>query len=841
VLLGVAVACSLVFAASCVVHRAAAVAARSLLAIVAVALAFGALGAATRARDASRALPEPRLGSNEPARRGWLVGRVRGLPETGTGDTRLRLEVERSTLGLARGAALAFRTRGGPVPADGDRVAVFAEVKGGMAATNPGGFDDARFLRVARLAGRAEAIGPSLRRLAPPAPWDLAARVVSPLRARLLAQIRAQERGRAGAFLAGFLLGDRSALGSDAVDDLRRIGALHLLAISGMHVVLAVALLARATRLAGLRGRRAALVRLLGVVGYSALAGGSASVWRAGVSGALVEVGALAGRRVRAEQGLALTVLVLALARPTSPLDAGFQLSVLATWGLLALAQPLQRIALEGLAAAVDAAPRAGFVGAASRGVRGFAPHALDAVVPTVMAQLASLPVIASQFGAVSALGLVSNVLLVPVTNLALVAGLLALAATAPCPPWAGLVWPVADACALATLRVADALARSPAALRPLAASPGALALLGASVAAFGWPAARRRVLAHAGLAPAVAGAGLAALVAIAAPDEHGACGVFRWTLLDVGQGDGQVLEFPDGRHWLVDAGDATPGRDHGVRVVLPALRARGIARLDAVVVTHADRDHAGGVPAVLRDVPSARVLGPSDVAREVLDRARGRGGAADARTATHAVTAGETLLVAPQARVMVLWPPRGFAKGADPRWNTNRESVVLRVELLARDTLAFLLTGDADTLVERAVVARGLARGDVLKVGHHGSRTSSGAALLDALAPEVALASVGRVNRFGHPHRDVVARIRAHGTAWRSTAEEGALDLVAWTEADGRWRWRIERARGGGGPRAVAGPHTHGVAGPRACGEAPRAPCGPCQPGRPGGNVRRE
>jgi competence protein ComEC len=128
----------------------------------------------------------------------------------------------------------------------------------------------------------------------------------------------------------------------------------------------------------------------------------------------------------------------------------------------------------------------------------------------------------------------------------------------------------------------------------------------------------------------------------------------------------------------------------------------------------------------------------------------------------------------------------------------------VLLVELAGvRDTLRILLMGDADTLVERALLEGGLPPCALLKIGHHGSRTSSGEALLDAVRPRVALVSVGRVNRFGHPHPDVRARFARRGIAWRSTGEEGALDVVA---AGTRWEWRVSiDPRGSARPIALA------------------------------------
>src|SRR5207249_1852851 len=139
-----------------------------------------------------------------------------------------------------------------------------------------------------------------------------------------------------------------------------RVGALRRLAISGVHVVLAAALLGRGVALAGLRGRTAALCRLAGVVLYSGLAGGSASVWRAGVSGALAEAAAVSGRHLAAEQALALAVILLVSGRPAFALDAGFELSALATWGLLGLAGPVVRAGKVILGEATRGRPRGG-------------------------------------------------------------------------------------------------------------------------------------------------------------------------------------------------------------------------------------------------------------------------------------------------------------------------------------------------------------------------------------------------------------------------------------------------------------------------------------------------
>ncbi len=746
---------------------------------------FAASGATSRRLAEAQLLPVHAGG------RGWIVGRIDGLPESGATGPRFVLAVERSSLGLPVRARLACSARAAHPPPDGTRVRALVDLDGPGPATNPGGFDARAWSRIAGVAGRARIVPGTLAVVAAPAALDLRARLVSPPRGRLLAAIARQERGRASAFLAGFLLGDRSRLDAGANDDLRRAGALHLLAISGMHVALALVLAGRAVALLGLRGRRAACARLAVAIGYSALAGGSASVWRAGATACAVELGALSGRRVAGEQGLGLAVLALVALRPACTLDAGFQLSVLATWGLLGLAQPLQRTLL----ARVDGAwagPAKGL-----RVARALVHKTAGALVPTLGAQLVALPCMASSFGAVSALGLLSNLVLVPVTDLALVSGLIALAAEALWSPAAQPFWTVADAAALATLRGANWLARAPAALRPLGNAPWAIVAVGLGLGALllvragcGRTGGRARRIALAGAGVV----GIAGAVAIVTPRPAARGPAFVWTLFDVGQGDGMLLRFPDGRALVIDGGMADEAFDQGARVVVPALRARHVYALDAVLATHRDLDHLGGLPAVVRDVPCSWVAGPGDVPGRILGPTRKRGGAAG-RARAFEVMRGQRLLAGDDYRVTCLWPPRGFRR--DARWTPNRESVVLLVELLAADTLRILLMGDADTLVEHELARTALPACALLKVGHHGSRTSSGEAFLDQVRPRVALVSVGRVNRFGHPHPDVRARYARRGIAWRSTGEEGALDVVARTGVDGRWRVSIAPARG--------------------------------------------
>jgi competence protein ComEC len=238
---------------------------------------------------------------------------------------------------------------------------------------------------------------------------------------------------------------------------------------------------------------------------------------------------------------------------------------------------------------------------------------------------------------------------------------------------------------------------------------------------------------------------GLASALLAMWPALRPADGRLHVTVLDVGQGDAIVVEGPDGRVVLVDAGAGGPYRlDAGERVVAPFLWNRGILRLAAAVITHADIDHAGGMAAV----------------REVFTINEAWDGAP-----------GLTPLALGGATVTPL------ATAATGR---NDAARVLRIDF---GRASVLLASDIEAAGEQALVASGAPLGSaVLKVPHHGSRTSSGPELLAAVRPAVALVSVGARNTYGHPDASVLARLAAAGSDVYRTDRDGALLL----ETDG-------------------------------------------------------
>ncbi|MDP9349612.1 MAG: MBL fold metallo-hydrolase, partial [Gemmatimonadota bacterium] len=270
------------------------------------------------------------------------------------------------------------------------------------------------------------------------------------------------------------------------------------------------------------------------------------------------------------------------------------------------------------------------------------------------------------------------------------------------------------------------------------------------------------------------------ALPVLAAPPASGV----EIHFLDVGQGDAVAIRTAGDRWVLVDAGPRAERYDAGERRVLPFLRARRVSRLEAFILTHPDADHIGGARAVLEGMDVGRLIEPGlpvgkPLYLEVLR-------AAEARNVPWAAARRGRRLRLDGVELELLWP---VGDVLDASVEANEISAVVRLRYGA---FTALLTGDVGTGVEEELAATygGSLRAQLLKAGHHGSRTSTGDALLDAARPELVVVSAGRRNRYGHPAPEVMARLRERGIAVARTDREGTVSVYV---EPGGAHWRRE------------------------------------------------
>jgi competence protein ComEC len=578
---------------------------------------------------------------------------------------------------------------------------------------------------------------------------------------------------------AGILIGLRDRVDRQVAADFTTAGVSHVVAISGWNIaIVAAAVGAMAGRLGR---RRRAIVIALAVASYIVFAGASPSVLRAGVMAGVVLIARESGRSGRAAAALGWAAFLLLLAEPALVRDAGFQLSTLATAGLVAWATPLtDRI---------------------DRLTRGRLPRWLsESLGVSLAAQAATLPVVLASFGRLALISPGVNLLVVPLVTPAMAAGLVALlggalvSAGAPAVLGSVLAAPgwVALRLVIGIVEVAAGIPFGSVAFEPVVGVALGVASAGVGVAVIllrrrprpRRPAADRAAhdvsaRSHQGRTGRSLASRLATMSLIVAVAVAGAvavsrpAGVARITILDVGQGDAILIEGSRGGRLLVDGG---PDPDR-LLVELDRRIPPWDRRLDAVVLSHPHEDHVAGLALLLDRYRVNRVFepgmrGPGPGYEAWLDRLARRG--APARMS---IGAGDRLTL-DEVAMRVLWPVRGQVPAEPPDTGSgiNNVSVVLLGVIGER---RFLLTGDVEEDVDPSLLTGGLPRVDLLKVAHHGSRTATTEAFVAAVRPRVAVASAGADNPYGHPARPTLERLSASGARVYRTDVDGSVSVT--------------------------------------------------------------
>lgn len=568
------------------------------------------------------------------------------------------------------------------------------------------------------------------------------------------------------ALASGLILARKEGISPERRDDFAVAGVAHLLAISGFHVGVIAAIAVALTRsIPGTTLR--AIVPLIATWLYVALIGAPEAAVRACLLLSLAFLGRIFGRRIHAVGALASALLAFGVVRPESLHQAGVQLSFAGAFGLAAWSGPLERaIANTRVLCRLPKTLRSGLAAGIS-------------------ATIATAPIAAWHFDRFSIVGLPVTLITSPLVAMAIPGIIISLIVSAVSAPAGAFIAGGVD---LLLLSFDTVVAR--AAALPWAAIwiPRPWILGGLAGATLG-----ARVIADAGRFSTRTRVGLRVigiLIGVTVAPILG--GVLRSNeleliALDVGQGDALLLRTPRGRWVLIDTGPRARGRDAGRRVIVPYLLRRGVTRLDLMVLSHPDLDHIGGAPAVLRSLEVGAVVDPGlpvgkGIYVDLLELAREQGVPWDA------VRSGQVLEI-DEVRLTVLHPSAAFLNTTPPP-SANDASVVLMLEY---GKFRSILTGDAPVEVEEIIMQAGWTQDiDVLKVGHHGSRTSTSWTFLAATRPEVALISAGAGNSFGHPHPEVMQSLAAAGVETYRTDRQGTIRVRI--RGDGSYTVQTER-----------------------------------------------
>jgi competence protein ComEC len=581
---------------------------------------------------------------------------------------------------------------------------------------------------------------------------------------------------RLGEPFAGFVrtmvVGERTDVPERIEDGFRAAGATHVLSVSGLHLAVVMALLFQAAKWLFARWPSlslrvparvmASMVSLPACFFYTLLTGEAVATVRSAIMAAMVLGAAIVNRPVCLPAGIAVAAMVLLVDSPLVLLDVSFQLSFASVVGLGLFARWL--ISDPDLASTTR-----------WQRILRWLRRSFSA---SVAASLVTMPLVAHHFGEITPAAPLGNLVLVPIVELVVLPCGLVGALLGMVHPWLGAVPLVVAGHAS---RLALGLAEVFRQFAPvfLVSYPDWLETL-LFVAAVGCllqvamdrrSRHRRRWLMASGLAAAIATGSLCSRQVARARN-----GDLRVTFLDVGQGDSALIEGPGGFVAVIDGGGRYDNSfDTGARIVEPVLRARGISRIDLLVLSHAHPDHMNGLFRILARFPTralwqngsdGRNPGYEDFMR--LARERGVSVGAPASAESHGMT------------MEALSPWLDGTIGVRPGLDANDASLVVRAAFAGRQ---ILFTGDIGDHGESELLEREGAvppvHSEVLKVPHHGSRYASSERIIRAVSPTLAVVSAGRFNRFGLPNPVTLGRYAGHGVELLRTDRDGAVTIT--------------------------------------------------------------
>jgi competence protein ComEC len=687
----------------------------------------------------------------------------------------------------------------------GERVEIEARIRAPRNFRNPGAFDYAGYLARQHIFWTAAMTRGSAARRLPGRCGSRALAVLFAIRGTALDRIEALYRGddyRTG-MMSAILIGDTARLEKIWTEDFRRTGTFHTLVISGAHVAVLAGVLLFLLRMCALPEIPSLALAALVAWLYAMISGFSPPAGRAAGGFTLYLAARFFFRKGRVLNLLAAVAIVYLLCDPAELFDASFQLSFLSVAAMGAIAIPVLEATTAPLARScrgimnVDADPHLEPRAAQFRVELRLAaetvhlwtrlPACFCALMLALMARAAffafeiftislciqvglALPM-AEYFHRFSFTGLSANLIIVPALEVAVPLGFFAV--------FTGWKWASAFAGWLLTLsaRTAEWHARLEPSWRISNPPLGIAVAFAAALVLLAWSLRHGRLRFAAGLA-----AGAIFVLLLLQPWPAATLpGTLELTAVDVGQGDSLLVVFPQGRRMIIDGGGVLPFGPHtrkpnldtGEDVVSPYLWTRGIRRIDVLVATHAHEDHAGGLIALLENFQPSEIWVGANPPAALAERAAALNvPMRPMRTAAPFDYSG--------AKIEVLSPPPDYT-AAKPG---NNDSLALRLTYGIR---SFVLTGDMEWPMEARLLADGrVSHADVLKVGHHGSKTSTSQEFLDAISPEFAVISAGFQNSFGHPHRDVLARLAAKHAAVYRTDRDGLITL----RTDGRRLW---------------------------------------------------
>ena len=655
----------------------------------------------------------------------------------------------------AREGKVRLSKKAPPFPAPGDSISFTAKWFPVEPPTVPGGFNTPKWLQSQNLAGfgRLESFHVLQHKWIPEEAFLHIRHALKNYFAKFLSPAEA-------GLLIGLLAGDRSSIPDSLQSGFRRAGIVHVLAISGFHVVLLSGMVLLLLKATCMPHKLARILSVILMLLYAPIAGGSPAVYRAVFMFTVVQIGSLFQRKADSLNSLGVALLILTEMNPQILWNVGFQLSASATAGIIAYGK---RSPLVFKNEAIAKNPIWKFLES----------HVWSAIWITLVATASTAPFLIWSFHSLSPVSIVGNIFVVPLVSLGMQAGIFAL--LLPIPPVAQIFCAAAGFLFRLSAYLVSRISAISIASMTVGPFPAwILILFGVLILSIG--AYKKNRFAQIIFLSISLTFGAFCLGTELDIKTHPS---WRVVVLDIGQGDCIFVQSPRGNAYLVDVGVNSGKRNVANDKIIPFLQENGIWRLKGIIVTHPDLDHFSGASVLMKEFPVEN-LWVQECSRitekpewlEVLKTASERN--IPIQDLRRGMLFSET--TRQNLNKLNLWEMRILHPDPYHCGETNSESITIRISGVGG---SMLLTGDLTKEGEKEILATDISlKADILKLGHHGSKTSSSREFLKAVSPDIAIASNGRHNKFHHPHKQVVERLDSLKIPLLNTSQKGTVQV---------------------------------------------------------------